>query len=244
MFRFKLRAALVALTAIAALALPASALATNVTTWQIVQQNDPGASTTDQAPYANVPTELVSPPFTEPTESGEDNLGAGTQSLVYGHKTVGVDLTYTNIPNYQWEFIRSGTYVTQQIAAGQKVALYNTVNHQYLADACSGFFTTTACIGRPTEAYGINLYFSTSPQYEWQVFKGGDPQLNPSYADLFDSVEGGYLIPWATQISTALGEVQLGWIHAPFETGPDYVPPQLPPTTSQQPVSGSPLPVK
>lgn len=38
MFRFKLRTALVALTAIAAFALPASALATNVTTWQIAQQ--------------------------------------------------------------------------------------------------------------------------------------------------------------------------------------------------------------
>jgi hypothetical protein len=41
MFRLKLRGALVAFTAIPALALPASALATNVTTWQIVQQNDP-----------------------------------------------------------------------------------------------------------------------------------------------------------------------------------------------------------
>lgn len=63
MFHFKLRAALVSLTAIATLALPASALATNVTTWQIVQQNYPGASNTDQAPYAGVRTELVAPPI-------------------------------------------------------------------------------------------------------------------------------------------------------------------------------------
>ncbi len=242
MFRLKLRAVLVALTAIAALALPASALATNVTTWQLVQQNDPGASATDIAPYANVPTELVSPAGVDTTDNGEDNLGAGTQSLVYGHQTFGVDLTYTNIPNYQWEFIKQpGTYATQQIAAGQRVALYNTVNHQYLADACPG---GTGCIGRPTEAYGINLYYSTTPQYEWQVFKGGNP-ATPSYADLYDAIEGGYLVPHADfGIAADLGEVQLGWIHAPFETGPDYIPPQLPVTTSQQAVSGLSLAAK
>ncbi len=94
MFRFKLRTALVALTAIAALALPAGALATNVTNWEIVQQDDPGASSTDLAPYGGVPTELVawSSPGTYP-DGAQPNYGAEPQSLVYGYETFGVNLT-------------------------------------------------------------------------------------------------------------------------------------------------------
>jgi hypothetical protein len=241
MFRFTPRAALVALTVIGALALPASALATNVTTWQLVQQNDPAASDTAQAPYADVPTELVAPPIASGNPPGaEDNPNGGTESLVYGHATFGVDLTYTNISNYQWLISRPGTYATQQIAASEPVALYNSVNREYLADACTG---GSSCVGRPIEAYGINLYFSTTPSYEWHVAKGGNPTA-PSYVDLYDSIEQAYLIPWSTLGSTALGEVQLGWIHAPFYTGPDYIPPTLPITTSEQGNAVSPLPIK
>ncbi len=124
--------------------------------------------------------------------------------------------------------------MTQQIPAGERVALYNTAIHQYLADACTG---GSGCIGRPVEAYGINLYWSTTPSYEWQVAKGGNTTA-PSYADLYDSIEQAYLIPWPRVL-----EVQLGWIHAPFETGPDYIPAALP--VSTQPVRvPSPPPAK
>ncbi len=244
MFRFKLRPALVALTAIAALALPASALATNVTTWQIVQQNDPAAYTTDQAPDAGVLTQLVAPPI----DGASGPYGAEQSpypfSLIYGQQTFGVDLTYApfsgpsaSSPNYEWEFVRQpGHYVTQQIAATDEVALYNTASHQYLARACP---SGDGCIGAPVETFGINLYFSTTPSYEWQVFKGGNPST-PSYADVYDSAEQAYMIPWPSLL-----EVDLGWIHAPFETGPDYIPPTLPlPTTTVHPVSGSPLQAK
>jgi hypothetical protein len=239
MFHFKLRAALVALTAIAALALPASAVATNVTTWQIVQQNDPGASNTDLAPYADVPTDLVSPPIIQVglPYGAQSNPNAAPQSLVYGYEIFGVNLRFTTSPTYQWEFRRQpGTYATQQIPASERVALYNTAIRKYLAWACPG--GNTGCTGIPIEANGINLYWSTTASYEWQVFKGGNP-ATPSYADLYDSIEGAYLIPWSNPI-----EVGLGWIHAPFETGPDYIPPGPPVSTSQQPVSGSPLPAK
>ena len=37
---------------------------------------------------------------------------------------------------------------------------------------------------------------------------------------------------------------RLGWIHAPFYTGPDYIPPTLPITTSQQGNVVSPSPIK
>jgi hypothetical protein len=237
MFRFKRRGTLVALTAIAALALPASALATNVTTWQIVQQNDPGASNTDLAPYAGVLTELVSPP-TPGDYPGGAEPNPEPLSLIYGHQTFGVDLTYApssgSSLNYQWEFIRQpGTYVTQQIAATERVALYDTANHKYLARACNA----DGCIGGGSEAYGINLYWSATPNYEWQVAKGGNPST-PAYADLYDSVEQAYLIPWPSLL-----EVDLGWIHAPFSTGPDYIPPTLP--VSTRPVNvAPPLPAK
>jgi hypothetical protein len=60
----------------------------------------------------------------------------------------------------------------------------------------------------------------------------------PSYADLYDSIEQAYLIPWPSLL-----EVDLGWIDAPFYTGPDYIPPALP--VSTQPVSvPGPLPAK
>ncbi len=236
MFRFKTRAALVSLTAIAALALPATAFATNVTTWQIVQQNDPGASNTDQAPYADVPTELVAPPIPGSYPYGaEPNYNAYPESLVYGNETFGVDLTYTDVPNYEWEFIRQGAYVTQQIAASEHVALYNTVNHEYLARACTG---DAGCSGAPVEAYGINLYWSSTPSFEWQVAKGGNP-TTPSYADLYESSEQAYMIQWPNLV-----EVGLSWIHAPFYTGPDYIPPALPVTTTQQGNVASPPPIK
>jgi hypothetical protein len=245
MFRFKIRAALVALTALAALALPASALATNVTTWQIAQQNDPAAANTDQAPYANVLTQIVSPPL-----AGDLPYGAERNpedfSLIYGNQTFGVNLTWApssglssgSSDEYQWEFIRPpGTYATQQIAASESVALYDTTNHQYLARACP---SGTGCIGAPVEAFGINLYWSTTPSYEWQVFKGGNPST-PSYADLYDSAEEAYMIPWAS--FEGVGP-ELGWIHAPFETGPDYIPPKPPVSTSQQGNEAPPTTIK
>lgn len=62
-----------------------------------------------------------------------------------------------------------GSYVTQQIAASERVAVYNTAIQEHLADAC----TSGNCIGRPVESVGINLYWSKTPSYEWQVAKGG-----------------------------------------------------------------------
>lgn len=230
MFRFKLRTALVALTAIAAFALPASALATNVTTWQIAQQNDPGASSTDLAPYAGALTELVSPPINGGGLPSGAEPNPDAVSLIYGNQTFGVDLTWApssgsfgSSPNYQWEFLRRpGPYVTQQIAATNQVALYNTANRRYLAWACP---SDSGCIGRPVEAFGINLYWSTTPSYEWQVAKGGNPST-PPYADLYNDAEKAYMIPWPRTFG-----VDLSWIHAPFETGPDYIPPRTPVST-------------
>lgn len=234
MFRFKIRAALVALTAIVVLAAPVSALATNVTDWGLVQENNPGASNSDLAPYAAVPTVLLN---WNPTENYEPLPSA----LVYGYETFGLNLTYatpsygSSSSDYQWEFIRQpGAYATQQVSASERVALYNTTNHGYLARAC----TDSGCIGEGSEAFGINLYWSTTPQYEWQVAKGGDNSF-PNYADLYNTTEQAYLISWSQTFG-----VDLGWIHAPFETGPDYIPPNLPVSTPQPRTVASPLPVE
>jgi hypothetical protein len=231
MFRFRLRAALVALTAIAAFALPASALATNVTRWQIMQPADP-TGTSVYAPYADVAT-VLSDPY----------RGAYAQDLVYGNETFGVNLTWTTPPSggptlgdYQWEFIRQpGHYVTQQIAASDQVALYNRVNSHYLVLTCGGGFEV-ACLGLPAgSVFGINLGWSTTPSYQWQVAKGGDSSF-PYVADLYNDTEQAYLIDYNQTFG-----VDLGWIHAPFETGPDYIPPsstgqvQVPPVTSPSP---------
>ena len=232
MFRFRPCAALVALTAIAALAVPASAFATNVTEWEIDQTNGTPDSSL-AAPYANVPTQLVnwSREIVDPSVSYNPLPSA----LVYGHQTFGVDLTWataqwesSSLPSYQWEFIRQpGSYVTQQVAASEHVALYNTANQKYLAWACHG--TDTGCIGIPSENYGISLYWSTTPSYEWQVARGSvDPGNSWANADLYNDIEGAYLI---YHPQTGVG---LGWIHAAFETGPNYIPPAPPVTTSQQ----------
>ncbi|MBV8987695.1 MAG: hypothetical protein JO372_03945 [Solirubrobacterales bacterium] len=228
MFRFKLRAALVSLTAIAALAVPASALATNVTRWEIYQPNEFPTVYNLYAPYANVPSVLTDHYRPNPYDP---------EPISYGHETFGVNLTwgrpnyeYTNAlqPYVQWEFIRQPRhYLTQQIAASNHVALYNTVNHRYLAWACGGL--ESACLGAPIESFGINLYWSRNPQYQWQVAKGGDDG-HADLADLYNDIEKAYLIDHHQTFG-----VDLGWIHAPFETGPDYIPPA--PPVSTRPVS-------
>lgn len=239
MLRFKIRVALVALTAIAAFALPASALATNVTRWDVEQQNE--ASPDGQAPYAGVPTRLD-----DAYREANMTLPTGVklrepESLSYGHETFGVDLTWSppiyGKPNLTWEFIRPpGRYLTQQIAASENVALYNTVNHQYLAWACPGF--ATACLGAEIEPFGINLAFSRTPEYQWRIFKGSDDG-HPYLADIYNVTEKAYLIDHHQTFG-----VDLGWIHAPFETPPDYIPPASPVTTSQQGNVAPPLPIK
>ena len=247
MFRLNTRATIVALTAIAALALPASALATNVTRWTIAQSitapngvvYDYGDS--DVAPFAGLPTCLF-----DNYREANMTLPTGVQVpepeyLSYGHETFGVDLTWS--PSIYgascggaWEFIRQpGHYLTQQIPAGERVALYNTVNNRYLARACP---SGTGCIGAGEELFGINLYWSQTAQYEWQVFKGGDDG-HPFYADLYNAIEKAYLIDHGQTFG-----VDLGWIHAPFETGPDYIPPKLAVTTTQQGNVAPPLPIK
>jgi hypothetical protein len=137
-FRFKIRTALVALTAIAALAVPATALATNVTRWDIDQRNDriDNEFGPAGAPYANQITALW-----DDYRQGDVTLPTGMQvpypsSLVYGDETFGVHLTWhtppygpDNLDDYQREFIRRpGHYVTQQIPASEHVALYDCTN--------------------------------------------------------------------------------------------------------------------
>lgn len=239
MFRFKIRAAVVALTAIAAFALPASALATNVTRWEIAQQNDPDPLYNGAAPYADVPTLLLNWYHEYNMALPSGGTLRQPEPLVYGHETFGVDLTWAT-PSYgsslvgdrQWEFIRQpGIYLTRQIAASEHVALYNRVNDKYLARACP---SGTGCIGTPSEIFGINLYWSKAPQYEWQIAKGGDTS-HPFYADLYNTIEQAYLIDHHQTFG-----VDLGWIHAPFETGPDYIPPSLPVSTQPGRVPGPP----
>jgi hypothetical protein len=261
LFRFKTRAALGAITAIAALALPASSLATNVTLWDIPQQGHPGANGTFSAPYADAPTQLLDlyRDYNEPLEP-KGFPCIRPSPLVYGYDTFGVHLQWDVIPpndgdeyddpnnpdntncdspssvltsSYQWEFIRPpGRCATHQIYATEPVALYNTAEHKYLAEG--------------GQTWGINLVWTTTPRYQWQVAKGYEPQLpvlsvpEPAegLADLYNTTEKAYLIDhdrtWG---------VDLGWIHAPFETGPDYIPPKLPVSIQSVSVT-SPLRVK
>jgi hypothetical protein len=212
MFRFKPRAALVAVTAIAALALPASALATNVTVWSVTQATGRLGTCTAAAPYAGVPTVLY--------DGNVEVVQAYGSYLDYGNETFGVNLAWyqgINIP-YTWEFIRPpGRYLFQQIPASEPIALYNTVNHQYLAEG--------------DETFGIGLVWSQTPQYQWQVANGGDPPSDPCNGELYNDVEKAYLIDYPRRFG-----VDLGWIHAPFETGPNYIPPTTRPVWIQ-PVS-------
>ena len=221
MCRFKLRAAFVALTATVAVAVPATALATNVTVWSVMQDRGLGVCTA-AAPLAGVGTVLYDGHHQTP-----DYFGS---YLSYGHETFGVDLAWykgINIPS-TWEFIRPpGHYLLQEIPASQRVALYSTVNHQYLAEG--------------NQTFGIDLVWSTAPRYQWQVANGGDPS-NPCNGDLYNDAENAYLIDHHQTFG-----VDLGWIHSPFSTGPAYIPPKLHlpvSTTASAPVSRSLLPAK
>jgi hypothetical protein len=162
MFSNKLRTAIVAVAAVAGLAIPASALATNPVVWRTSQGSSLGQPTAAQT-YTLANWNRVVRVY-----GPNGGYGDTGQDLVYGNQTWGVDLNwytprYQNLipptgPGLQWRFVRKGFHLTAGISGYERVALYNTVNHQYLADG--------------NETFGVNVVYSSTPRYEWQVATG------------------------------------------------------------------------
>ena len=136
MFSNKLRTAIVALGAAAALALPASALATNPVVWRTLQGSSGTGQPTISSSYTLADWNRVVRTY---AANGVSYADTG-QDLVYGNQTFGVDLNWYN-PRYgdlndpptgpgpQWRFVRQGFSPVHQISGTERVALYNTANH-------------------------------------------------------------------------------------------------------------------
>jgi hypothetical protein len=217
MFSNKIRTAIVAFAGAAALALPASALAQNPLEWSLTG----GAS---EQPYV-----FNSYTLGDVHRPLSCRFGAFQcwQDLVYGNETWGVDLNWNNPAfdsvgnplherNVQWKFVRQVNprfpvvYPAScyQISGTEQVALYNTVNHQYLADG--------------HETFGVDLVWSSTPRYEWKVAIGLLEQSTYSarVAQLYNTTEQAYLVAghqtWG---------VDLQWLHAPYGLPYTYNPP-------------------
>ena len=90
----------------------------------------------------------------------DDAVGAG--SVGYGHRTLGVDLTWGGAG--RWIFTRANSHDHRSIGIGERVALYNTAAHAYL--------------GYSHQTWGINLVWWPTPSYEWQVSQGQNASGN------------------------------------------------------------------
>jgi hypothetical protein len=211
MLSTKIRLAIVALAGAAALALPASSLAQNPLEWSFTG----GAS---EQPYTfNTYTlgDVHRPVYC----SNRVNPSIGCwQDLIYGNETFGVDLVWTNPAfdgvgnplhegNVEWKFVRQSNprlpviYPAScyQVSGTEQVALYNTVNHQFLAYG--------------NETFGVDLVWSSTPRYEWKVAVGllEQPTYSARVAQLYNTTAGAYLYAhhqtWG---------VDLEWLHAPY----------------------------
>jgi hypothetical protein len=221
MFTNKLRAAIVATAAVGALAIPASAFATNPVIWHTQQGSSGTSQPTDTDNYTLANGNRVVRTYATNGISYADT----DQDLVYGNQTWGVDLNwytpkYADLtdppsgPGPQWRFVRQYASPFHQISGTERVALYNTANHQYLADG--------------NETFGVDLVWSSTPRFEWQVATGQSTVggVTGSFTELYNTTEQAYLIDghetWG---------VDLVWLHAPFSLPNYYSPPQ---TLAQQ----------
>lgn len=220
MFTNKLRTAIVALAAAGALAVPASAFATNPVIWRTMQGSSGAGQPTDTGTYTLSDWNRIVRTYAANHVSYADT----GQDLVYGNQTWGVDLNwYTPLyqdlannplagPGAQWRFVRQHVNpLSRQISGTEQVAIYNTASHQYLAGG--------------NETFGVDLVWSSTPRFEWQVATG---QSNVgtnggSFTELYNTTEQAYLIDghetWG---------VDLVWLHAPFSLPYAYTPPTNP----------------
>ena len=210
MFTNKLRTAIVALSGVLALAVPATAMAYNPVQWQYNPQDHRTAG-----------------PVAQPFPNTGYALDDSYQAMAYGFNScfgvaAGVDLTLDpstgSVQQAQWEFIRQASHPnTSAITGTERVALYNRFIGEYLV--------------RAPQSVGINLDWSATPSYEWQVATG-----TPVYADqgitsseLYNTNEQGYLVD---PLYIGFGEAfdcgpSLKWLHAPFSLPAGYQAPPL-----------------
>lgn len=219
--------------ALAALALPASALAEYPNQWKY-KNRDHRSSPAVAQPLPGTLYDLLN--------EAKGSLGPRS-SLNYGFTgcggaAVGAELQWGSPGYLQWEFQRLSSHPpTQAITGTERIALYNHFIGKYLI--------------REDETFGINLGLSATPSYEWQI---ADGQGYYSAAELYNTNEHAYLL-WANVGAPTCG-IDLRWLHAPFSLPNGYQPPpeggqfrkglpEAPPESPKAaPESGSPEPPK
>lgn len=224
MLSTKLRTAIAALIALGAFAFPVSALAIEPLQW-ITDTNGSGPTfefnetlalgkdTQGQQPLGGNPASPFSNSY---SLASQFKLFADLyQDLVYGNETFGVDLTWFNSEyvdwyRAQWQFVRQPvSHMTARIPATEQVALYNVASGKYLM--------------AEYEEFGIDLTWSATPRYQWQVAEGVPNNATGYYrTELYNSSEKGYLI----EHERTWG-VDLSWVHAPFSIPSGYKAPEF-----------------
>jgi hypothetical protein len=197
MLSTKIRTIFAVAVAVAALALPASALARDPVEWtysvgQIHPAQPAPGTRYDLVNYPQYENRFPSPP-----------------ALVYGLQQWGgadVDFAWPN-GNPQWKFVRQATHPrTSVITGSERVALYNAFEGRYLV------------YGHQT--LGVSLDWSTTPNYQWQVASGTRGAAG-GLVELYNTQEQAYLV-----YDHQTFGIDLGWLHAPFSLPPGYVAPQ------------------
>jgi hypothetical protein len=212
MLSTKIHTAIATLTALTALAFPVSALAVQPLQWI----TNLGEASYGQQPVGGSATGSYPRTYSLSNDlrrGGYSSVG-DYEALIYAHETFGVDLGFYgpfDFQREQWRFIRQPVgHATTQIPATEQVALYNTESKQYLVSEYQHF--------------GINLGWSTTPQYQWQVAEGLPNEANANYrTELYNTGEKAYLVEYERYFGA-----NLAWDHAPFSIPNGYQAPVLP----------------
>jgi hypothetical protein len=162
------RFATVLIGLLAALALPASALAMEPMEWTVTPKN------------------LGQPAGSTPYTIGNDFQSG---SLAYGNQTFGVDLKWDNRAGSQWQFIkysRPGTRDHRLISGTESVALYNSAARQYLAYGHETFGENIAWVSTPRYQWHVA---------EGQITEPGNREGNVR-DELYNTTEHAYLVHW------------------------------------------------
>jgi hypothetical protein len=224
MLSTKTRTAIATLTTLAALAFPVSALALEPLQW-ITDNNGSGATyevdktlpqgavTHGQQPFGGNPALWFQNTYSLASEFKRQGNGL-YQDLIYGNETFGVDLnwytpTFVDFYRAEWQFVRQPvSHATAGIPATEQVALYDVASEKYLM--------------AEYEEFGIDLIWTNTPIYQWQVAVGvPNPTTGYYRTGLYNTAEHGYLIE-----HTRTWGVDLSWDHAPFSLPNGYQAPK------------------
>jgi hypothetical protein len=140
-----------------------------------------------QMQWSATPSEAVAQPNASQSYALGHSVGGG---LISGNRNFGVDLEWGG-RRPEWQFRRANPRDHRGIPPTERMALYSTRTRRYLA------------YGRQT--FGINLVWSATPKYEWQIQTPG-PVVNNIVLSLYNTTAGSYLVYTRRTVG-----INLGW---------------------------------